>query len=126
MKPLTREWIKKAENDYLVSRKIFELEQSIFDAVSFHSQQCVEKYLKAVLQENVIPFEKTHNLGYLLDLCKDFVPELLNYELELKELSNSAVEIRYPGSSVSRQDAQTHLASARTVRRIIRRYFRSR
>lgn len=37
-----------------------------YDAVCFHSQQCVEKYLKALLQEYNIAFGKIHDLPVLL------------------------------------------------------------
>jgi hypothetical protein len=41
------------------------------DTVGFHAQQCVEKYLKAVLVYRSIPFTKTHDIrggpGDLLD-----------------------------------------------------------
>jgi HEPN domain-containing protein len=36
-----------------------------YDAACFHAQQCVEKYLKARLQEAGIVFTKTHNLIFL-------------------------------------------------------------
>jgi HEPN domain-containing protein len=37
------------------------------DLVCFHLQQCIEKYLKARLNEAGIPFPKTHDLERLLD-----------------------------------------------------------
>ena len=39
-----------------------------YEAACFHAQQCAEKYLKAILQEQSIPFGRTHNLIALLDL----------------------------------------------------------
>ena len=52
MKPLTREWVYKAEGDYATAargpraRKL-----SNYDAAYLHAQQCVEKYLEALLPE---------------------------------------------------------------------------
>lgn len=66
MKKLTMEWIKKAEGDYLVAKREFKSTPPVYEAVCFHAQQCIEKYMKAVLQENNIEFEKTHDLGSLL------------------------------------------------------------
>ena len=40
-------WIKKADRDIISARKLFESE--IYDYSLFHSQQAVEKYLKAFL-----------------------------------------------------------------------------
>ena len=36
-------------------------------SVRYHAQQCVEKYLKAVLQEQGAPIPKIHDLASLLD-----------------------------------------------------------
>jgi HEPN domain-containing protein len=50
MKPLTREWIDKAEGDFATARREIRIRKAPnYDAVCFHAQQCVEKYLKARL-----------------------------------------------------------------------------
>ncbi len=52
MKPLTREWVDKAEGDRSTAQRELRVRKSPnFDAVCFHAQQCAEKYLKALLQE---------------------------------------------------------------------------
>ena len=67
MKPLTSEWVEKAEGDFATaSREIRVRKSPNYDAVCFHTQQCAEKYLKAFLQEAEIPFGKTHHLIALL------------------------------------------------------------
>jgi HEPN domain-containing protein len=59
MKPLTQEWVDKAEGDFATaSREIKARKAPNYDAVCFHAQQCVEKYLKARLQEEGIAFKK--------------------------------------------------------------------
>ena len=64
MQPLTTEWIQKAEGDLATAHRELRARKSPnFDAACFHAQQCAEKYLKALLQEDVIPFGKTHNLS---------------------------------------------------------------
>jgi HEPN domain-containing protein len=77
MKPLTKEWIKKAEKDFRVAkREINNAEPPSLNAVCFHAQQCVEKYLKAVLQETEVVFQKIHDLEVLLHQSLSFIPEL--------------------------------------------------
>ena len=50
MKPLTREWVKKAEGDFVTASREFRSRSSPnFDAVCFHAQQCAEKYMKVQL-----------------------------------------------------------------------------
>lgn len=69
MNPITSEWVQKAEGDFATAKR--ELQVSIepnYDAVCFHAQQCVEKYLKAKLQEANVQFGKIHDLPTLLDL----------------------------------------------------------
>jgi HEPN domain-containing protein len=76
MKPLTKEWIKKAEKDFRVAKREINAEPPSLNAVCFHAQQCVEKYLKAVLQENEVVFQKIHDLEVLLHQSLSFIPEL--------------------------------------------------
>jgi hypothetical protein len=50
MKPLTQEWIEKAEGDFRTARRELQAKRlPNYDAVCFHAQQCAEKYLKARL-----------------------------------------------------------------------------
>jgi HEPN domain-containing protein len=72
VKALTKEWINKAENDCQVAKREFNDKKPVYDAVCFHSQQCAEKYMKALLQENDIYFEKIHDLDVLLAMQTDY------------------------------------------------------
>ncbi|OHB76437.1 MAG: hypothetical protein A2Z34_05980 [Planctomycetes bacterium RBG_16_59_8] len=125
MKMLTTEWIGKAEEDFLVAQRELKTNPPAYDAVCFHSQQCVEKYLKAVLQEANVPFGKTHDLDVLLEQCKAFIPEIAALKRELLELSAFAVEIRYPGVSATDKDATENPATADAVRGAIRKFFKT-
>ncbi len=61
MNPLTREWIAKAEADLLTARREYRARKlPNYDAVCFHSQQAIEKHLKAILQESETPIPHTH------------------------------------------------------------------
>ncbi|MDI9570594.1 MAG: HEPN domain-containing protein [Pseudomonadota bacterium] len=63
MKPITREWIDKGEGDFATARRELRARKDPnYDACCFHAQQCIEKYLKACLQEQEIPFERIHHL----------------------------------------------------------------
>lgn len=123
MKELTEEWINKAERDYKVAKREFSAKESVYDAVCFHSQQCVEKYLKSLLQENGIYFEKIHDLDVLLEKCKVIVPELNNFKEDLIELSAFAVEIRYPGIDSTKEDAEKSITVMEKIRNLLRKYF---
>ncbi len=89
-------WLVKANNDLKVAENEIVLSEKdmVTDAICFHSQQAVEKYLKAFLITKEKDFKKSHNLEYLLEICietdKDFS------QIELGDLSFYAVEVRYP------------------------------
>ena len=77
MKPLALERAVKSEADFATaSREMRARKSPNFDAVCFHSQQCAEKLLKALLVEKAIPFSKTHDLIRLLDLLSGSRPEI--------------------------------------------------
>jgi HEPN domain-containing protein len=70
MKPLTREWIDKAEGDFATARREIRIRKAPnYDAVCFHAQQCVEKYLKARLQEADLSFGRTHDLSRVVEFA---------------------------------------------------------
>ena len=47
---ILRSWVEKAENDWINATHTLKLEKNCpTDTVCFHAQQCVEKYLKALL-----------------------------------------------------------------------------
>jgi HEPN domain-containing protein len=94
MKPLTSEWVEKAEGDFATaSREIRARKSPNFDAVCFHAQQCAEKYLKALLQEAGVQFGRTHHLIALLDLL---VSNFQSWELlrpQLQSLNAYSVQL---------------------------------
>jgi HEPN domain-containing protein len=100
---ITNEWINKAKKDLLVVQREMREEDPVFDAVCFHSQQAVEKYLKAFLQENEIYFEKTHDLEILCEKCKNTLPEIEEIKEKLIKLSSYSVEVRYPGVETTKK-----------------------
>ena len=117
MKPLTVEWVTKAEADYLSAHREYRARKHPNDDAScFHAQQSAEKYLKAILQESDVPFHKTHNLIALLELLlvRDSSWEL--HRLPLQILGQYAVEFRYPGNSADRETAKEALRASAVIR----------
>jgi len=121
MKPITAEWIEKAEGDFRTAgRESGSTDQPNYDAVCFHSQQCAEKYVKAFLVEAETAFPKSHDLTRLLDLGLPIDSSLEEIRPELARLTDYAVEFRYPGQSADRELAQHALEDCRTVRARVR------
>lgn len=122
MKPLTRDWVKKAENDFKVASQILRRRNDIVpDAACFFCQQSVEKYLKARLIEAAIAFPRTHDLLQLLNLCVQVEPLWSAYAKVVDSMSDYAVDFRYPGHSATLAEAKRALKYCRSVRSEIRR-----
>ncbi|HEX4964991.1 MAG TPA: HEPN domain-containing protein [Thermoanaerobaculia bacterium] len=116
------EWLAKADNDLTTAAHTLKLGKSCpTDTVCFHAQQCVEKYLKAILVLEGIDFPKTHDLETLLAR----IPLGLRPELSSEEqagLTEYATVARYPGwEELSLAAARHAVALARRVRREVRR-----
>ncbi len=94
---LVRQWLSKADVDFRVAERLIRDEDPIREAIVFHCQQAVEKYLKAFLVSKQAEFPKTHSLGQLLDLLVGVEPGLAEALAEVESLTPFGVEIRYPG-----------------------------
>lgn len=122
MKPITAEWIEKAEADLATARReLAAIDHPNYDAVCFHAQQCAEKYLKAYLQEADLPFRRTHDLSQLLALTLSIERTWTSMTADLNALSAFAVEYRYPGESADLDEAQEAFDKCEKVRDVIRR-----
>lgn len=121
MKPLSQEWVEKAEGDFTTAvRELRARKSPNFDAACFHAQQCAEKYLKARLQEAGIPFPRLHSLPALLDLVVAIEPLWEVQRGALATLSAFAVEVRYPGENADRALAREAVVLAGEFRRSAR------
>ena len=121
MKRATRDWLKKAEADYLAAvdlarrRKI-----PLPDQVCFHCQQCAEKYVKARLEEANVRIPKTHDLGELLKLALPFAPLWSALQPALRSLSQYAVAFRYPGDEATDAEVKSAMTNCKAIRKEVR------
>jgi HEPN domain-containing protein len=107
MKASTREWVEKAEEDFLAASALNRRRKKpLWNIVCFHFQQAVEKYLKARLEEAALSVPKTHDLLHLLNLAVPIEPLWSSYQGAFSLLVSYAVQTRYPGHSVTKSDAQ--------------------
>lgn len=115
------EWVAKAEGDLRAAVQILKIERNCpTDTVVYHAQQCVEKYLKAVLCIQRVPFPKTHNIRLLMDLVPPSnQPQLTDDEQDM--LTDYATGARYPGwDDIPQAEARRAVAMARRVRKALR------
>src|SRR5256885_960747 len=124
MKAATREWVDKAEADYAAALLLRRSRKKHSrDIVCFHLQQCVEKYLKARLEEAAIAFPRTHDLERLLNSAVTVEPTWASLRPKLAAITDYAVEVRYPGRTTTPAEAAALLRTATQIRRIIRQAF---
>ena len=121
---VVRQWVQKAENDLKNAAHTLKLGAAgPTDTVCFHAQQCVEKYLKALLVLHSIEFARVHHIGDLINrlpaqLRPDLTPE------EQEQLTDYAVSTRYPGDyeRIPLVEARHAVQVARRARKQIRRH----
>lgn len=127
MKRIALEWVAKAEGDFAtVVRESRARMRRNNDAICFHAEQCVEKYLKARLAEAGVSFPKTHDLTVLLDLTKPTEPLWEIFRGDMAFLTECAVKFRYPGESANKKTASVALAMCRIFRKAARESMRLR
>ena len=118
--PLTLEWVEKAEGDYTVASQVQQGQNPVNDAICFHAQQCIEKYLKAWLQEANIPFPRTHDLKELLMLIAPTMPTWQRWQADFSKLSEHAVDPRYPGKFATVAETAHAMGICDEVRQTVR------
>ena len=102
MNDTVREWVDKAEGDYRTAgRELGAPDFPNYDAVCFHAQQCIEKSMKALLIDKGVSPQRVHDLAFLASALTGVFPEWSWPNEELRALSRSAVEFRYPGNPAS-------------------------
>ena len=121
MKPITAEWVAKAEGDFaMMERECRARKNPNYDGICFHAQQCAEEYLKARLCEADIPFSKIHDLVALLERVFVAEPAWETFREDLAYLSDFAVAFRCPGESTDKESALDAQSRCRLFRNVAR------
>lgn len=116
-----QEWVEKAEGDCeTVLDLVKKRRKRQLYIIAFHCQQCIEKYLKALLTFHKIEFPKQHDLEALLTLLTEKDALLSPLRKYLKELTPFAVGIRYPGDEVTGNEVRTAVKAMKQIRPILR------
>jgi HEPN domain-containing protein len=121
MTPLTRQWLRKADDDRLLAKRALRGRPPLYDGTCYHCQQAVEKYLKGLLNEFGLPIPRVHDLEQLLGrlLTRDATLQLLRRAI--KGLTDYAVDYRYPGLRATKRRAEAAVRKMERVRAEIRR-----
>ncbi|MFH0772610.1 MAG: HEPN domain-containing protein [Candidatus Omnitrophota bacterium] len=112
IKEKTKEWFKKGDSDIKTAEILIRDADPPTDTTCFHCQQAVEKYLKGYLTIEGIEFLKSHDLDYLLKLCKGGDNEFEAQREAVLTLNKYGIEPRYPA------DIPVHYSFEETKRAI--------
>ena len=117
MNATVREWVDKAEGDFASAQRERRARKSPnHDSCCFHSQQCAEKLMKAVLIARKVLAPKTHDLVDLSRRIAKVENSWIWDDDELKWLNRSAVEFRYPGNVATQGHARQAMSICRKLR----------
>jgi HEPN domain-containing protein len=113
----TKAWLRKASQDLRGAEIDRRAEPPFLEDVLFHSQQSVEKSLKAFLCWNDQPFRKTHNLIELGEPCAKVDGTLEPLLRKAAVLTEYAWKFRYPGDveKIETKEADEAMDLARQV-----------
>jgi len=95
MKRASGQWLESAEMDLGSIDQILQRED-LTPVAGFHSQQCVEKCFKAVLEEYTQKVPREHSTLKLYGLARELISLEVDKEI-LTDLDNLYIESRYPG-----------------------------
>jgi HEPN domain-containing protein len=120
MKDTTKEWLILSEKD-LSAAGILIKDKQLLNIAAFHSQQAIEKAMKAFLEEKECVIPKVHNLERLYSLIGG--NELFKFDMSMiREIDRVYINSRYPADlglmpygNISDDDARRFLEYARFV-----------
>ena len=116
-----KEWIEKAERD-IKSAKILKEHECGNDVVAFHSQQAVEKLLKAYLIFNGEGIVSGHSLIYLCKMSEKHNNDFKKYIKDCGFVNQYYIETRYPADNpliVSDYEAEECIKIAEEIYRAV-------
>jgi HEPN domain-containing protein len=105
---------------FIMAKSALKRRKPLTTASCFHSQQCAEKYLKAILVAKDVEFPKTHDLLILNTLCSTAGIMTGFTKEDLGRLSGYAVHTRCPGNQPAPEDAKEALEITMTIRQFAR------
>jgi HEPN domain-containing protein len=122
-KELTGEWLKKGEKDLLTATHELSFgKDAVTESACFHCQQAVEKFIKGYMVFLDIEVTKTHEIGELITKCQGKDVEIAKFKEKADNLTDYAVEIRYPEApeAPALEEAQEALKVAESIKGFVR------
>lgn len=120
------QWLNYAEDDFIAAKEL--LKARLYNVVCFHSQQSIEKYLKAYLIYNGINPPRVHHLITLTRIISKFSDAFDEFIDDVKTVDMYYIPSRYPDAPIgslpdampNENDAKKALEIADNIRKRIR------
>ena len=125
-----KQWLNYAEDDYKAANEL--LKAKLYNLVCFHSQQSIEKYLKAYLIYNGINPPRVHHLITLIRIISKFSDAFDEFIDDIKTVDMYYIPSRYPDAPIgslpdgmpNEDDAKKALEIADNIRKRIKEIIR--
>ena len=92
-----KEWLSRAKSNLTLAKDTKKNNYIYYEDLCFDAQQCAEKSFKALCIYNNIPFPKTHDIYYLIDILEKGGINIPSKIRIAGDLSDYSSETRYPG-----------------------------
>ena len=94
MKKQTEYWLNAAKDDLVLINEIIQNEH-LSNMVAFHSQQAIEKSIKAILEEKEAKVPRVHNIINLNGKIEKYIELNINQEI-FDQINELYIDSRYP------------------------------
>lgn len=130
MKEISAQWLNAAQDDLRVVASIA-ADDYLTHMVAFHAQQCIEKSLKALIEEYELGHIRVHNLARLFEIVRPKAAFEADVVL-IEKLDKLYIDARYPGElgllpngKPTHTDAQQFYACAKSIYEQVERVLKS-
>ncbi len=93
---IVKEWLFEADEDFEFGAINLREQDKFYSRICFFFQQAAEKYLKAYIVANNLPFKKIHDLTKLLKICMQKDNSFDDLKEEAIFLTDFYIDTRYP------------------------------
>ena len=94
--PESKGWIIKAWRDLEAMRRVTSVKPPLYDVAVYHCQQAAEKAITAFLVHHGKSYNRTHDVGLLVDLAREIDETFESLSDAADLLTPFATQFRYP------------------------------
>jgi len=122
---ILQQWLDKGKEELSSAEYLSTMHHPTPDeTICYLCQQSAEKYLKAIIFSHDIEPEKTHDLGYLLEICQKYNAGFSTLLSKVLILNKYGVLPRYPNElDITNEDMKNALIYAKSIQEFVMNIF---